>query len=163
MFRLFNRFLKKPEVSYLKVPTIDLFSEEPWLIPYVRNAIDNMDLPWDCSQELICEVKDAAFEAAINGWGTHAILGKLVPNVFKTKRDAKWAFSSLTIAGMSAVTYARLKMSGEKKFLWSYLHIPNSCIYEKHLKMDGKKYELDAVDWPSSKYLCRCMAQYIEK
>jgi hypothetical protein len=143
------------------ISTVNIFASEPWFLPHVKNAIFNMELPWQCSEDLIMEVKNAALEACVNGWSSHEVMNKLVPVIFKTKRDAKWAFTSLTIAGMSAVTYAQLKMIGEKYFKWSYLHIPNSCIYENHLKRDGKKYKIDSIDWPASKYLCRCMAQII--
>lgn len=160
MLSLIGKLFKKNKSKH-QIPTVNVFAAEPWLLPYAQDAIFNMDLPWQCSEALILEVKNAALNACVNGWSSHSIIDKLVPTVFKTKRDAKWAFTSLTIAGMSSVTYARFKMIGEKRFQWSYLHIPDSCIYDDHLKRDGKKFKIDSVDWPASKYLCRCMAYKI--
>lgn len=134
---------------------------EPWLLPYVESAIQNLNIPWDCDESLIVEVKKAAVEAVINGWASHSVMEKLVPSIFKTKREAKWVFASLFICGMSAINHARLKSMGCKKFRWSYLHIPKSCIYKDHIKRDGKKFDINFTDWPASKYLCRCAAESV--
>jgi hypothetical protein len=138
---------------------VDVFKSEPWLLPYVKSAIDKMEVPWGCSPELTLKIKAAAFEAVMHGWATHPILNELVPTLFKTKKDAKWAFSSLTICGMSAITYARFKSLRVKKFKWIYLNIPNLCIYPEHSKWGGRLFNFDEKERPASRYLCRCMAQ----
>lgn len=127
----------------------------------LKRAIDGVDLPWLCSEEVKKNAKKIAINAAINGLIAYDFIDSLVPNVFKTKREAKHSMAKLGAVGLNAVTYYDWHEIGLEKYQWIWS--PDLCDYPDHESKHLLQFDLNSLELPSSKYGCRCRAAAIFK
>jgi hypothetical protein len=129
--------------------------EDRQQISALRKAIENVELPWSCSLEIEQEAKAAAIDVVINGSVPRSFIKKLVPEVFKTQRDAKHAMAMLSAIGSSAVTRETWRSVGVLQYEWQYLEF--LCSYPEHEKRQRKIFPTTKDDMPATRYGCRCL------
>lgn len=140
------------------IQTVDVFKSEPHLKKIVREAIENLEIPWQCGPQQKSEAKAIALKAVISGASMKEYSSTLSPSIFKTKREAQHAMVKITSCANAAVTSYRMQTLGLKKFRWDYLE--SLCDFSEHAAYAGKVFTFSKGannNWPSKKYGCRCL------
>jgi uncharacterized protein with gpF-like domain len=143
----------------LRIQTVDVFKSEPRLKKIVQEAIENLEVPWQCGQQQKSEAKAIALKAVISGATMKEYSSTLWPSIFKTKREAQHAMVKITSCANAAVSNYRMQELGLKKFRWDYLN--SLCDFPEHANYAGKVFTFAIGannSWPSTKYGCRCSA-----
>lgn len=125
----------------------------------LKIAIQEIELPWECNQDLKQKAKKIAIYAAANGLVPTNFIKELVPSVFRTQRDAKHAMAKLTAIGLAAVTYEVWRSVNVTKYEWNWL--PFICEYQEHEGRNWKQFMLINGDLPGTRYGCRCYGKAI--
>jgi uncharacterized protein with gpF-like domain len=155
--------VKKVEKYSKKIQTVDVFGSEPWLKIPAEKAIQELIIPWECSQEQIDEAKKEALKSFFVGSVIKTYAGTLSPRIFRTKRDAHHAMAKIQACASAAVDRHRAQAIGAKKFRWNYLD-SNLCDFPEHKKYDKGIYTYKTGakgDWPAKNYGCRCWSSPI--
>lgn len=72
--------------SEKRVVTVNIFAEEPWLMGIAKSAIQELDLPWQCTDMIKQAAKDEALRCIRQGVKPDKVFIKtLVPLVFHSQ------------------------------------------------------------------------------
>ena len=152
--------LARPNQSENRVPTIDLFGEEPHLAETASVTIQALTIPWNCDDSIKRQAKDEALRCVLAGCVTSkAFLKTLVPVVFRTQSEAKHGMAKIYVSAIAAVSRAQWAEVGLKKFEWHYL--APICDFPEHAQLHGRKFSATKGhkgEFPASRYGCRCLA-----
>lgn len=155
-----NQFNKKNMEQQGKVMGIDPTQSEPWLKPFMQEAVENnVSYITNIRDDYTKKIENIVLEGAKNGAAPNTIRNQLVEQVGMTKRRAKFVAVDQTGSLFGQMTAKRHQQMGVTKFTWRTSK--DERVRDTHRILENKVYSYEKppkVGLPGEDFRCRCIA-----